>query len=284
MVNRIAFLGPEGTFTWGAVLQYDPKADPRPFPTMPEVATAVVSGVVEEGMFPIENSLEGPVTPTMDILTHGDDGLLIRGELVLPIVHCLMVKSGTQVAQIQVIYSHPQALGQCREYLETNFPHARQVASLSTVAAVEDMKESIPFAAAISPKRAAELHGVVILAEGIQDDSSNATRFVVLGKNDHPPTGNDKTSLCFSFEGNVGEEAGLLYGALGEFALRRISLTKVESRPAKHSLGQYIFLVDCIGHREDLVVKKAIEALASRVAMLKVLGSYPKFPSGWREL
>jgi prephenate dehydratase len=173
-----------------------------------------------------------------------------------------------------MVYSHPQALGQCRDFLERCFPKAQLIASLSTVAAVEEMKGSSTPAAAISPGRAAQLHDMVILARGIQDNPSNATRFVVLSNTDHPPTGSDKTSLCFSFS---EDKPGLLYNVMGEFTRRNINLAKVESRPTKQSLGQYIFLIDCEGHREDSRVKEAIESVRSQVSMLKIFGSYPRW-------
>ena len=273
MAKRIAFLGPVGTFSEEAALRYDPQGDLEPFPSIPAVAMAVASGIAEEGVVPIENSLEGSVTYTLDILIQ-EARLFIRRELVIPIEHCLLVMAGTRAAEIQTVYSHPQALGQCRDFLERCFPKAELIASLSTVAAVEDMKESTPPAAAISPRRAAELHGVDILARGIQDQSSNVTRFVVLADTDHPPTGRDKTSLCFSFQ---QDSPGLLYSVMGEFARRNINLAKVESRPTKQSLGEYIFLIDCEGHREDTLIKEVIEALSGQASMLKIFGSYPRW-------
>ncbi len=273
MAKRIAFLGPVGTFTEEAALRYSPQSDLEPFPSIPAVAMAVASGMTEEGVVPIENSLEGSVTYTLDVLIQ-EERLSIQRELVLPIEHCLLVRPGTRAADIQMVYSHPQALGQCRGFLERCFPKAQLIASLSTVAAVEEMKGSSTPAAAISPGRAAQLHDMVILARGIQDNPSNATRFVVLSNTDHPPTGSDKTSLCFSFS---EDKPGLLYNVMGEFTRRNINLAKVESRPTKQSLGQYIFLIDCEGHREDRRVKEAIESVRSQVSMLKIFGSYPRW-------
>ncbi len=273
MAKRIGFLGPVGTFSEEAALRYAPQDNLVPFPSIPAVAQAVASGAVEEGVVPIENSLEGSVTYTLDILIQ-EDRLSIRQEMVIPIEHCLMVKPGTQTEGIRTVYSHPQALAQCRGFLERCFPNADLVASLSTVAAVEDMKADTTPAAAISPRRASELHGVHILSEGIQDNSSNATRFVVLAGADHPPTGRDKTSLCFSFQ---EDKPGLLYNAMGEFARRNVNLVKVESRPTKQSLGEYIFLIDCEGHREDPIVKEAIDSVRRQSSMLKIFGSYPRW-------
>ena len=276
MARRIGFLGPIGTYTEEAALQYDQEADLQPFPTIGAVGQAVSSAITQEGVVPIENSLEGSVTSTLDLLISQSD-LSIRQEVLLPIDHYLMASPGTRAADIKVIYSHPQALAQCRDFLERCFPSAQRMASLSTVAAVSDMSASNLPAAAIAPRRAADLHDVEIIGRSIQDNSNNVTRFVVLANEDHPPTGKDKTSICFTFD----EDApGVLYEALGEFAKRRINLVKVESRPTKQSLGRYIFLIDCDGHREDPLVREALERLAEPVSMLKVLGSYPRWDSG----
>ena len=275
MARSIAFLGPSGTFTEEAALRYDAQANLQSFPSISGVALAVASSIAEEGVVPIENSLEGSVTDTLDILIH-QDRLFICSELVLPIEHSLLVPPGVQAPDIQAIYSHPQALAQCRSFLERCFPKAQLVASLSTAAAVVDAKERPSSAAAIAPLRAADLHGVEVLARGIQDNSANVTRFVILANADHPPTGYDKTSICFSFD---EDRPGLLYSAMGEFAQRNINLAKVESRPTKQSLGQYVFLIDCQGHREDVLLKEAIDTLRAQTSMLKIFGSYPR----WRE-
>ncbi len=273
MSNRLAYLGPSGTFSEEAAVQYDPNAEIEPHSSIPAVALAVASGMADEGIVPIENSQEGSVTFTLDTLIQ-EDRLLIRRELVLPIRHCLIVRPGTKSAEIQAIYSHPQALAQCRSFLERCFPKAHQIASLSTAAAVNDAKESAEISAAIAPRRAAELQEMEVLGEGIQDSSTNVTRFVVLAHSDHPRTGKDKTSLCFSFQ---EDKPGALYNVLAVFAHRDINLTKVESRPSKQSLGDYIFLIDLHGHREDPVIAEAIETVRSHTSMLKVFGSYPRW-------
>ena len=273
MPGRVAYLGPAGTFTEGAALLYAPHSELVSCPTVAAVAAAVAAGQAHEGVVPIENSLEGSVTDTLDLLIH-ESSLFIRQELVLPIEHCLLVRPGTREADIQVIYSHPQALGQCRQFLESRFPQADVVAALSTAAAAEQLQHSQNSAAAIGTPRAAELYNIEVLARGIQDNPSNVTRFVVLAHTDHPPTGDDKTSLCFSFD---EDRAGLLYATLGELARRSINLAKVESRPTKQSLGRYIFLIDLDGHREDPVVKEAIDGLRSQASMLRIFGSYPRY-------
>jgi prephenate dehydratase len=271
VATRIAYLGPAGTFTEEAALLHNPGATLEPFPSIQRVALAAASGIAQEGVVPIENSLEGSVNDTLDILVR-QDGLSIRRELVLPIEHCLLMMPGSNSADIQVIYSHPQALGQCRGFLEERYPKAQLIASLSTAAAVGDVKKSKLPAAAIASYRSAQHHGVEVITRGIQDNSSNVTRFVVLAPTDHPPTGADKTSLCFAF---AEDKPGLLHTILGELVKQRLNLVKVESRPSRQSLGDYIFLIDINGHREDPPVKEAIQALRQQTAMLKIFGSYP---------
>ena len=273
MANKIAFLGPVGTYTEEAALRYDPDADLRPYPSIASAGLAVLTGEADESVVPIENSLEGSVNFTLDLLI-GQSGLFIRKEIVLPIEHYLMGKPGTRPTDVQVVYSHPQALAQCQGYLERNFPQAQQMASLSTVAAVTDAQASPVPAAAIAPKRAAALNGAEIIATGIQDVAANVTRFAALGKSDHPATGQDKTSICLTFDQDV---PGQLYQVMGEFARRDINLAKIESRPTKQSLGQYIFWIDCNGHREDADMKEAIEAISKAVSSIRVLGSYPRW-------
>jgi prephenate dehydratase len=273
VAKSIAYFGPAGTYTEEAAFQYDPEAELQPFPTISAVGQAVSSSTTDQGVVPIENSLEGAVNNTLDILISQPD-ISIFGEIVLPINHYLMAKPGANTADIQVIYSHTQSLGQCREYLQRNFPNVPQIASLSNSAAVADMEQSPVPAAAIAPRRAAILYGAEILDQDIQDSANNMTRFVVLDHHDHLPTGTDKTSMCLSFN---QEAPGVLYRALNEFASRDINLRKIESRPTKQLLGQYIFLIDCDGHREDRLVEEAIQALNTANSVLKVLGSYPRW-------
>ena len=273
MAKRIAYLGPPGTFTEEAALLYDKTAHLIPFASIPAVAAAVASGMAEEGVVAIENSIEGSVTDTLDLLIHESD-LLISKELVLPIEHHLLAKPGTEVSDVKVIISHPQALGQCRNFIERCFPKADVVAALSNAAAVEEMMASSYPAAAIGTARAAELYGAHTLAKAIQDQASNVTRFVVLAATDHPATGFDKTSLCFSF---AEDRPGVLCEVLQEFAQRNINLAKVESRPSKESLGKYIFLVDLEGHREEAPVSEALRRVREKTALFKLFGSYPRY-------
>ena len=271
--KKIAYLGPPGTFSEEAALKYDEKAQLLAFFTIPAVASAVETGIADEGVVPIENSLEGSVTDTLDLLIH-DSRLLINCELVVPIDHHLLVKQDTETIDIKVIYSHPQALAQCRRFLEKCFPRAEMVAALSTAGAVEQMMSSQVPAGAIGNNRAAMLYGARTLARNIQDRSPNVTRFVVLTLRDHSATGSDKTSLCFSFD---SDHPGLLASVLQEFAEHNINLSKVESRPSKEGLGKYIFLVDIDGHREDRMLKDVLGRVRDKTSLFKVFGSYPKY-------
>ena len=274
MAKRIAYLGPAGTFTEEAALFYDAEAELIPFPSILSVAAAVDTGIADEGVVPIENSIEGSVTDTLDLLIH-ESRLLIQRELVLPIEHHLLVKAGTRAKEIDTIFAHPQALGQCRRFLERCFPKAQVIAALSTAAAVQDMMAFHSLSAtAIGTERAAALYGAEILARGIPDQASNVTRFVVLSPTDHPPTGNDKTSLCFS---TTEDQPGVLCSILQEFAQRNINLAKIESRPTKESLGKYIFLVDLEGHRDDAIVAEVLEKVQAKTALFKLFGSYPRY-------
>jgi len=274
MTKRLAFLGPPGTFSEQAALICDPQAKLLPFATVTAVAAAVGSGMADEGVMAIENSLEGSVTDTLDVLIH-ESALLIHRELVLPIDHCLLVKPGTTSDQIEIIYSHPQAFGQCRRFLERCFPKARLEASLSTITAVEQMMQQ-DRAAALATARASELYNVQVLASGIQDNQNNETRFVLVAAADSPPTGRDKTSLAFSV---AQDTPGSLVDALKEFSDRQINLTKIESRPTKQELGRYVFLVDLEGHRTDAKVAEALEKVRAQAYFFKVFGSYPRFES-----
>ncbi len=272
MARTVAYLGPPGTFSESAALAHDASAELAPCPRIRAVAEAVEAGRADEGIVPIENSIEGPITDTLDLLIH-ESSLAIRKELVLPVAHCLLVKPGVARESIQVIFSVPQALGQCRRYLEQSLGQAQAMAALSTIAGVEDMLAHDGPAAAIAPRRAADLYPVEVLAEGIQDHADNVTRFVVLATQDHPPTGDDKTSIAFLLEDRPGQ----LYNVIKEFAQRGINLSKIESRPAKESLGRYVFLLDFDRHREDADAREALESIAPSTSTLKIFGSYPRF-------
>lgn len=276
----LAYLGPEGTYSEEAALEHAQQAaatsrDPTrliPFASIPAAVQAAEEGTADEAVVPVENSLEGIVTHTADLLIHHTP-LKIRREIVLPIHHCLVLQPGVDRGDARVVYSHPQALAQCRSYLDRHLPGAEPVASLSTAGAVEDMQGSDRPAAAISSLRAAEIFGATVADRDIEDVASNKTRFVVLADRDAAPTGRDKTSICFDFS---EDEAGTVHGALGELASRGINMIRIESRPDRRSLGRYIFLIDLEGHREDPIVHEALEGIRARATIFKVLGAYPR--------
>ena len=271
--KRLGYLGPAGTNTELACIAYDGAAVRIPYPSIPEVGGAVESRSVDEGVVPIENSVGGSVSITLDLLIHGS-GLSIRNELVSPITHSLLGRAGTKLADIRVIYSHPQALEQCRGYIASRLPAAEMVASLSTSAAVEEMLAGDLPSAAIATEHAGVLYGASVLERGIEDFPNNMTRFVVLATADHRQTGDDKTSICFAFDDDA---PGILYSVIGEFATRGINLAKIESRPTREALGRYIFLVDLEGHRHDAIVREALQEIESQTSTLKVFGSYPRY-------
>jgi prephenate dehydratase len=275
-METIAYLGPPGTFSEEAALAWAggrPAAGLLPLASIPAVVTAIETGAAAVGVLPIENLLEGSVTFTLDMLIH-ETSLKIAGEIVIPIRQFLVARPGVGLAEVKVLYAHPQSLGQCRKFVERCLPGVATVASLSNSAApAEAMADERP-AAAISTGRAATLTGANILARDIADNLSNVTRFIALASQDAPPSGDDKTSFCFAFH---EDRAGTLVGALHELAEEQINMTKLESRPSKAVLGDYIFLVDVNGHREDAHVARALERIRARTGMLKVFGSYPRW-------
>ncbi|HUY99260.1 MAG TPA: prephenate dehydratase [Thermomicrobiaceae bacterium] len=270
---RIAYLGPAGTFSEEAAIAWSATepADLVPFASFPALVSAAETGLTERAILPIENSLEGPVGQTVDLLIH-ETQLKIRGELVLPVRHFLLVVPGTSLEDIRAVSSHPQALGQCRRFLERCLPRVEQIAALSTSAAVESVIAAGDRSqAAIGTLRAGELYDARVLARDIQDNHNNVTRFVVLAFDDAPPTGHDKTSLCFSVRANV---PGALHDILTELATSDIQMTKVESRPMKSKLGDYYFLVDIEGHRHDPRIADALDRISTKARELMVFGSY----------
>lgn len=231
---------------------------------------SVANDECDMGVVPIENSIEGAVSQTLDLFAHKHD-LKIYDEVVIPINHNLIVNKGVKLDQITDVYSHSQALGQCQGFINENNiqPHF----AISTANAVKNIVGN-ETSAAIGNRKAAELYDMEILISGIQDVSNNETRFVVVSKDDHEPTGNDKTSIAFSmYEDNPGD----LYKILGIFYKSHVNLTKIESRPSKEGLGNYIFFLDFYGHRKDENISNILSEIKDTVAILKVLGSYPIF-------
>ncbi len=269
---KVGYLGPPGTFGEQAALLFDPSADYVSLPSHSAVVTAVTKGEVDVGVAAIENSLEGAIGETIDSLIQ-HEGVMIRHELILPVEQCLIAAAGTPMVEIEVVLSHPAALAQCRNYLETTLPRARLEAALSTAAAVASAAHT-PGTAAIGTARAAALNGATILARAVQDVKHNKTRFLALASADAGPSGDDKTSVAFTV---AHDRPGTLIGVLGELSGRQINLTRIESRPSREDLGIYIFLIDFQGHRTEASVSDAIAAVKARAHYFRLLGSYPRF-------
>ncbi|HLL49577.1 MAG TPA: prephenate dehydratase [Thermomicrobiales bacterium] len=270
-----AFLGPPGTFSEEAALLRATTDDLVAFTSFPALVSAVETGLADEAVLPIENSIEGAVSTTLDLLIH-ETALRISGELAVPVRHFLITAPGLKLADVRIVTSHPQPFGQCRRFLDRCLPGVEQVAALSTAGAVQDVITNHDGQrAAIGTARAAELYGGSILAHDIQDVHTNVTRFVVLAREDAPMTGDDKTSIAFRVQENV---PGALHDILAELAVENLQLTKIESRPSKGWLGDYVFLIDFEGHRLDERVARVLDRVRERCSMLKIFGSYPRFP------
>jgi prephenate dehydratase len=272
--KRISHLGPEGTFTDQACHVYAPADWERVgYPEMHQVVAALVDGEVDEAIVPIENSVGGAVIDIVDFLV-GTPNVQIKGEMLLGIEQCLIAHPGVDLSEIKIVRSKPEALTQCRMFMDAHLPEAARVGTASTVEAVYKVKTGTNEVSAIGPRRAAELAGLPVIRSGIQDRQNNVTRFVILGKSDHETTGADKTSIVFSFMNR--DTPGQLYMALEPFARRNINLTKIESRPTGSELGRYIFILDFLGHRTEPHVVETLDEIRPHVAVLKVLGSYPR--------
>jgi prephenate dehydratase len=269
----VSFLGPHGTFAEEAVLTQPDLAalELTPERSVPEVIAAVEGGDSELGVVPIENSIEGTVTVTLDTLAF-DSELLIQREIDLPISLNLSVRPGTNLKDVRTVLSHPHANAQCRTWLTKNLPQADVVATNSTADAARRVAEAGDGLAAVGTAFAARLYQLEVLASDIEDHPENETRFVVVGRGIPGPTGHDKTSIvCFQRE----DRPGSLLAILQEFAARAINLTKLESRPTKRSLGDYCFFIDFQGHVAEELVADCLRDLAGKQAEVKFLGSYP---------
>lgn len=266
----VAFQGEPGAYTEEAAIRFFGKSTRGvPYETLDEVFEAVEVGEVPFALVPVENSLEGSITRAYDLLL--DSSLMVCGETELRISHCLIAMEGASLDTIKFVYSHPQALGQSRNFL--NHLNAELIPASDTAGSVRMIKEQgrLDYAAVASAK-AAEIYGMKIIAREIEDNPHNFTRFFVLSREDSPPTGNDKTSIVFSLK----HKPGALYDCLREFATRKINLTKLESRPTRHQPWEYNFYMDFSGHREGKEVGEALKALEEHAVFVKILGSYPK--------
>lgn len=269
---KVGILGPRGTYAEDAArTNYGDDAEIVPYPLITEVAEAVAKGEVDTGVVPAESLREGSVGETLDALVNLD--VQIQAEIVIRISHCLLGVPGTKIEEVKQVLSHPQALAQCRDYLRTNLQRAELVEVASTAKAAEQVRgKGKTSMVAIGSKALADAHGLEVLDEEIHAEE-NVTRFICLAKSDSAPTGDDKTSIVFS---SREDRPGILYEILKEFADRRINMTKIESRPSKKALGDYLFFIDLEGHREDAKIKEALDALKPNLGMMKILGSYPK--------
>ena len=266
---KVAFLGPEGTFTHLAALKrFGRDSVYVPARSIPEVFSLVEKGEVLLGVVPIENSTEGVVNYTLDMFMTSP--LNIIGEIIIPISHNLIARD--DVREIKKVYSHPQAFGQCKEYLEKNFPGVDLIEANSTAKAVE-MASRDNESAAIGSEIAAEKFGLKIIASRIEDDPNNRTRFLIIGKNNENRfSGKDKTMVMFS----TAHKPGALFNALRCFAENNVNLTMIQSRPSREVLWEFVFFVEFQGHKEEENVKKALESLKEVVWSYRIIGSYPE--------
>src|SRR3972149_4300338 len=274
--KKISYLGPPGTFTEEALDKFVKdisQIEKVPYPTVVEVIKSVDRGETDEGLVPMENSIEGSVNISQDILTFESEAKII-GEITIPVKHSLIGKKKIRLDRIKKVISHPHATAQCRKFLSTNLKGAEIIAANSTAEAVKILKKENNGIAAIGTKIAAEIYNLEIIESDIEDNKDNKTRFVFIGNRVQPKTGEDKTSIvCFLKE----DRPGSLYNILKEFTRRNINLTRLESRPAKKDLGDYVFMIDLDGHLHDKNIFEAIEALRKSVYLVKILGSYPKW-------
>ena len=266
---RISYLGAEGSNSYSAARKkFGAQVECVGVSSIAEVFQRVEHDDCDYGVVPIENSVEGAVTPTADMLADSD--LLVCAQVTVKITHNLMAKCPME--KIRKVYSNPQVLGQCRSWLLAHMPPERvaevAVASTTDAAKIAGKEKG---AAAIASVECASIYGLKVLKANIQDIAHNSTRFFVVGRQDAQPTGNDRTSIVFS----IKDRPGVLHAMLAPFARNEINLTKIESRPIKKKAWDYYFFVDLIGHHDDKKVKKALEQLEGMCKFLKVLGSYP---------
>lgn len=267
---KIAYQGEPGAYSEQALFEYFGKVDTQPCETFDAVFDAVNSGACASALIPIENSLAGSIHQNYDLLLKNH--VQIVGEFLLRVHHCLIALPGVEKSEIRKAISHPQALGQCAEYLRSHgiLPQP----SYDTAGSVKALKEApSPDTAAIASRQAAELYGMQVLEEGIEDNPENYTRFLVIALEPARPGAEAKTSIVFTLR----NEPGALFKALSVFALRDLDLTKIESRPLQGKPWEYLFYIDFIGAAHEETTRRALDHLAEYALMLRVLGSYPRF-------
>jgi len=267
---KIAFQGEPGAYSEQAVFNYFGNVETKPCESFDVVFDSVVDDLCEAGLIPIENSLAGSIHQNYDLFLQHD--LHIVGEYLLRVQHCLIALPDVEKSQIKKVISHPQALGQCAGYLRSLGVKPESV--YDTAGSVKMLKESgARDTAAIASRRAAELYGMQILEEGIEDNPENYTRFLAISKRAVKPEGEAKTSIVFTLQ----NQPGALFKALSVFALRDIDLTKIESRPLQGKPWEYLFYIDFIGATHEDTARKALDHLSEYALTLRVLGSYPRF-------
>ncbi|MGI6091807.1 MAG: prephenate dehydratase [Veillonellaceae bacterium] len=274
---KIGYLGPPGSYSHEAACQYSANVAKDvqliALPTFSAIIEGVERGVIANGIIPIENSTHGAVAVAMDSLVNLNNST-VCGEVVLNIEHYLLSANGVD-NEIKYVFSHEQALGQCREFFLNRYPHIEFIQCGSTSQACELAKKNGSTYGAIAGKPAAKLYGLKVAAENVQDNDYNQTRFLIIGSTPPAPTGQDKTSIVFAFHDDC---PGSLFGVMKAFATRDINLTRIESRPAKHTMGKYIFYIDFNGHAKEEACQAALQNIAGQVSWLKILGSYPSGP------
>lgn len=282
---QISYLGPRGTLSEDAAERLAVGLGVGPEGLAPaagvlEALESVQAGEARWAVVPAENSLEGSLGLTWDSLL-GFADLAVAGETVLPVVHHLLGKRGLKPAAVTAVLSHQQALGQCRNYLRSRLPQAKPYETASTAEAARIVSVNELPLAAIGSERAAGLYGLDVLERGIQDVPDNATRFVLVGKAGEPtgPSGCDRTSIVCALD---RDRPGALHRMLAVFAARDLNLSRIESRPARKALGEYVFFVDIEAHVTDPPLAAALAELRAEGSLLRVLGSYPRWPSAGR--
>ena len=260
--------GPHGTFSEAAVFQrFGQATEGLPSDTIDSVFSAVESGAANYGLVPVENSTEGAIGRTLDLLLNSN--LKICGEVLLQVHQCVL-SNENDLSMVRKVYSHPQSFGQCQGWLNAHLPHAERITASSNADAARMAAEE-SFAAAIAGEQAAHHFRLKVLASNIEDDARNTTRFLVIGKQDVAPSGKDKTSLAMT----TTNRPGAMHDLLTPLANNGVSMTKLESRPSRTGLWEYIFYVDIEGHQSDAMVAAALVQLKQIAAFVKVLGSYP---------
>lgn len=271
---KLGYLGPLGSYSYEVACRYAEKAAAAveciPLPGFAAIVDGVERGELDSGILPVENSTYGAVANAMDMLLSLGKAA-VCGEMILAIEHCLL-STGRNLGEIQYVYSHEQALEQCHDFFSQRYPHIQQIPCSSTSQACRLAKEKGPAYGAVASKTAAQIYSLLVAEHNIQDNAFNQTRFLIISGKRFPPTGRDKTSIAFAFPGDC---PGNLYNILRSFAGSNINLTRIESRPAKNTMGKYIFYIDFLGHLQNTADEGVLAEIRQQVEWLKILGSYP---------